>query len=305
MLRCDPKQPIFDLCSPSLTGLGLEIIRTINILKAAFKSGFHCRLWTFHPLIFNDSCFEIIPLQQSWLPLLPAATQTVGAIWMPSSHLNGPYVCTHSVDEAINRGFRLLKEPKIFDRKGALPAFVNEVAENLFPRSGFTRCVGPGWGLYPADELTAEEVPPIILNFIGAHGQEKGSSNVLIVMDSANNIARAFPAYHFYLLLHARILSGQEVSSRAQNLTLLMHLDEDPRVSRLLHRSAKVITVEGGLAHSAIERECSVTLLGHKDWLNKIDYLYSPENFFRKTYLLNFSEIELTKAVIGVISSEF
>lgn len=286
-----------------MTGMGLEILRTLPLLHAACCAGFRPRLWTFHPLAFNDDNIEIVPLQQGWTPLLPPVMQGLGAVWLPGNHPQGPYVCRCALNVARERGFHPLDEAGIdLHRAGSLPAFVAESARRLFPESGQFDKYNAGWGMYPADSLAEGVMAPTVLNLIGAHGNNKGVSDAALACTVASRVAAAYPQRQFVLLLHARVCAAQCTIVTASNVRILVHLDCDPRVARLLHRTAPVVTVEGGLAHSALQRGCPVILIGLAHWLNETAYLYDPQHNARRSIVAEFSVDELTQVIAGELA---
>jgi len=141
-----------------------------------------------------------------------------------------------------------------------------------------------------------------VLNLTGAHGNGKGLTDAAVPCAVADQVAKAYPQRQFVLLLHARVCAGQTASVTAPNLRILMHLDCDPRVARLLHRAALVITVEGGLAHAALYRGCTVILIGLAHWLNETAYLYDPRRIGGKCVLAALTEGVLFDAIAGVLA---
>lgn len=304
MQALEPNLPVFDLCSPSMTGMGLEIARTLPLLLAARRSGYRPRLWTFHPWAFNDADLEIIPLQQGWAPLLPPAAPGLGAVWLPSHHPQGPYVCPGALSAARERGFQALDAAGIDpNRAGSLTDWVAATAHRLFPSQCAVAINEPGWGLYPADALLSGTNALTVLNLIGAHGNEKGLADAAIACAVADRIAIANPQRQFVLLLHARVCAGQTATLTSPNTHLLKHLDCDPRVARLLHRTVLVITVEGGLAHAALYRGCTVILIGLAHWLDETAYLYDPRRAVKRCALAGLTEDALATGIMDVLAT--
>lgn len=298
MIRND----IVDICSPSCTGLGLEILRSVPLIQAIRSSGFRPRLWTFHPLAYDDCKVDLVPLVQHQLPLIPdhKAGSTKGVVWMPHSHPNGPYVCKTTLRVALERNFEQLEILNTdFPKAGAYPAEIARMASRLgVADEAWSISDNP---LYPPDSHPSEVSQPIIVNLIGTNGNCKGLSDAYLVKKIADSISKDFPSNKFVFLLNARVCSGQLIDSLLPNVRFLLHLDTDSRVSRILNPNAVVITVEGGLAHAALYRGCKLTILGLEDWLNKTAYLYPLNSSYRIKTVESFSEPALLEAVFESI----
>jgi hypothetical protein len=278
--------------------MGLEILRNVPLIQGACRAGLRPRLWTFHPQAFDDHVVDLVPLQQGIDPLFPAENGRVrGVFWMPHAHPQGPYVCRRTLAEGAARGFRPLRDADVdVTKPGCYPAWLSEQVAALFaddpPQAADLSCP-----LYPSDAMDEGEMPPVVINLVGAHGTEKGISDARAVAEVGSIIGRMFPHRRFVFLLHARVCAGQSVQCMQENVRLLVHLDCDPRVARLLHPNAPVITVEGGLAHSALYRGCQLTLIGLADWLRQTAYLYPAPDKFDIETLPSFAVDELCEAI--------
>ena len=295
----------YDICSPSCTGLGLEILRTVPLIQAARNIGLRPRLWTFHPLAYDDQKVDLIPLAQNQLPLLPADESQAlsGSVWMPHSHPNGPYVCSDALLVALERNFRQLQFGITdYSKAGAYPTKVAKVAA-LLGDVNVPPCIRDH-PLYPADSLQNGEEPPIVVNLIGTNGDCKGLAKASLVAKIAASVGAVFSKNEFVFLLNSRVCSGQTVPSTSRNVRILMHLDSDSRVARLLHPNAHVITVEGGLAHAALYRGCKLTIIGLASWLNETAYLYPFPNEFNVQKLNSFSVQDFIGALVESIAHE-
>lgn len=297
---------VFDFCSPSQTGLGLEILRIVPLIHAAFQAGLRARVWTFHPLVFDDRSVDIVPLQGGWAPLLPPAGASHGAVWLPSTHKQGPYVCHWAVNAARARGFVALDGSAVDCRcAGSYPKLVDGIAKHLFSSTSFDHATEGDTtttGLYPPDTLGPGDEAPTVLNLIGAHGSEKGLSDAAVACAVADRIGRTFPRRQFVLFLHARVCANQTAAVSAPNVRLLLHLDSDSRPARLLHRDSVVISVDGGMAHAAIYRGCRLILIGLTHWLNDTAYLYEQTKIYRLRTMKELSEATLADAITSELS---
>lgn len=295
----------FDICSPSCTGMGLEILRTVPLINMARARGLRVRLWTFHPLAFDDRAVEIFPLQQGHRPLLPNYDEALlvnrGAVWLPHDHPNGPFVCQDALEAALLRGFRQLDEEYENMTPGAYPARVYRFGQDMFGKEPeiFKEQSCP---LYPADSESTTSGLQVVLNLIGAHGREKGLSDAFVACKVADHIGAKFPNVQILLLLHARVCGGQTPTINEPNVRLLIHIDSDSRVSRFLNLNSLVISVEGGLAHSVIYRRGQLVMIGKEDWLKETAYLYPKEGVFQRNYVTSFSENDLIKCISNIIS---
>jgi len=286
--------------------MGLEILRNVPLINAARRSGWHVRVWTFHPLAFDDCALDIIPLQQGHNPLLPLCDADAhiqqGAFWLPHSHPNGPYVCHWALEVARKRRFKPL-EAQICDlRPGAYPAIAEQFAKELFGCSE-SNDVQQRCPLYPADAEDVGEANTVVLNLIGAHGNQKGLSQARLACEVAFRIGNKFPDFKFILLLHSRVCAGQSFKKLAPNVVYLIHQDCDSRVSRLLSKNRHVITVEGGLAHSVIHRGGRLTVIGEESWLNSTAYLYPEYAKLKRRIMQSFSEDEFVRIITECLDS--
>lgn len=298
-------KPIFDLCSPSCTGVGFEILRTVPLIKAAKSAGWHVRLWTFHPLAFDDNVIDLIPLQQGYLPLLPKvhtpdSQKNMGVVWMPHNHSDGPYVCRRALSAAQSRGFLLLNGDISNTLPGSYPTLVNNLALKLF-NIDQTNNPKTGCPLSPAQQDPTIQ-PSIILNLIGAHGTEKGLSDTETACIIANDIGQKFSKFNFTLLLNARVCAGQSFNITAPNVKILIHLDSDSRVSKILHHNTLTITIEGGLAHSVIYRNGLLALIGQEKWLRQTAYLYPSNTNNSYNIISSFSINDLTRIITTILN---
>jgi len=211
----------FDICSPSCTGMGLEILRTVPLINMARSRGLRVRLWTFHPLAFDDRAVEIFPLQQGHRPLLPNCADALsvnrGVVWLPHDHPNGPYVCREAFEAALLRGFRQLDEEFENMTPGAYPARVKRFCLDIFSQKPEI-LTEPSCPLYPADSESTTNGQQVILNLIGAHGKEKGLSEASVACEVANRVGKNFPNIQILLLLHARVCGGQAPTIREPNV---------------------------------------------------------------------------------------
>ena len=290
---------IFDIVSPSYTGLGLEVLRTAPLIRAALRTGQRPRLWTFHPGAFDGRQYDVVPLQQGWEPLLPISEKhscSNGVVWLPHTHRRGPYVCKRSLAEALACGWKGLDDKTMPIEPGAYPTFVREIAEQMFGDDG-----APGMDidpLYPAD--VGVEATSIVLNLVGAHGKEKGLTDASAVCAVVNRLADVFLLHSCLVLLHARVCAGQRAVLSGRNIRALIHLDSDALVARCIGRNTKVITVEGGLAHFAIHRGISPVVVGLPSWLNKTSYLYPAEQKFTRCTVDSLD----VNALVGAIENQ-
>lgn len=278
-----PTTRYFDICSPACTGLGLEILRMIPLGARAISAGWIPRLWTFHPLVFNDRNAAIVPLQFGHKPLLPITdhSHSRGVFFNPQEYQNGPYVCREAMEAARVSGFTMI-DPSGIDASvpGAYPDFIRDSANAIFegtsPQDAPAREL-----LYPADEYP---VFPhrILLNLIGAHGTDKGLDNADAACHVGGALASAFPDIQFILTLHSRVCAGQSFHTVAPNLEILIHMDCDSRVARLLSPRTSVVSVEGGLAHAALFRGLNLLLVGTRAWLESTAFLYPGNPGFLK-----------------------
>ncbi len=288
---------LFEIISPSCTGLGLEVLRTAPLIRAALRTGWRPRLWTFHPGAFDGSQIEIVPLQQGWEPLLPFAENHVrfrGVVWLPHAHPQGPYVCNRSLAEGIEHGCELLVTQSMSCEPGAYPAFVREIAFRIFGEDG-----APGDDidpLYPADSEVGTSTP-IVLNLVGAHGIVKGLSDVGTVCSVANRLAGSFIDQKWLVLLNARVCAGQRAIMSGRNIRTLVHLDSDAMVARCISRNALVITIEGGLAHFSIHRGLQPVVVGVQSWLDETAYLYPTDSCFRRCEVATFDANTLVETI--------
>ena len=258
----------FEIVSPSCTGLGLEVLRTAPLIRAALRTGWQPRLWTFHPGAFDTNQLEVVPLQQGWDPLLPFSenyARSDGVLWLPHAHPQGPYICERTLAEGLMRGCMGLDAQYLTGEPGVYPAFVRKAALRIFGDDGAPgKDVDP---LYPADADTGGS--SIVLNLVGAHGGEKGLADAHAVCAVASQLANRFLDRSWLVFLNARVCAGQRAVVSGRNIRKVVHLDSDAQVARRLGRNGKVITVEGGLAHFAIHRGISPVVVGTPRWLDE------------------------------------
>lgn len=267
----------FEIVSPSYTGLGLEVLRNAPIIRGALRKGWLPRLWTFHPSAFNDSHIDIIPLQEGWEPVVPAfvdQSRGHGVVWLPHGRQHGPYVCIRSFREGVSQGFRILDDSQVSRRKpGAYPVFVADTTARLLGNDG---AVGDD-----IDPLQAGEThslnPEVVLNLVGAHGTEKGLRSTADTCGVADRLAGRYGAKSWMVLLNSRVCAGQSLAEVRPNIRTLTHTDSDIRIARRISRLGKVITVEGGLAHFAVQRGAVPLVVGLRHWLDETAYLYPDD----------------------------